>query len=244
MRIGVYVDGYNLYYGGRAICGRGTTGWRWLDLRSLASRVVQQEAPWSPATQFRIVYCTARISGKDNPSGVQDQDVYLRALKAANAVDVIEYGNYVARVTKAPLATPGKKGKPVLTKPAWPVMVKDGASGLDVPDGIFMASISRREEKGSDVNVATHMIWDILHKDVDAAVVISNDSDLRLPVQQARTIVPLGLINPSRSYPAGALNGQPSDGVGGHWWYQLTQGDFAHCQLANTVGSLRKPAGW
>ena len=36
MKVGVYVDGYNLYYGGRGICGRGVPGWRWLDLRSLA----------------------------------------------------------------------------------------------------------------------------------------------------------------------------------------------------------------
>jgi hypothetical protein len=37
VRIGVYVDGFNLYYGGRGLCGRGTPGWRWLDLRALAT---------------------------------------------------------------------------------------------------------------------------------------------------------------------------------------------------------------
>ena len=37
MRVGVYVDGFNVYYGGRGLCGRGTAGWRWLDLRALAS---------------------------------------------------------------------------------------------------------------------------------------------------------------------------------------------------------------
>ncbi|HEY7200404.1 MAG TPA: NYN domain-containing protein, partial [Candidatus Dormibacteraeota bacterium] len=31
MRVGVYVDGFNLYYGARGLCGRGTAGWRWLD---------------------------------------------------------------------------------------------------------------------------------------------------------------------------------------------------------------------
>lgn len=35
MQVGVYIDGYNLYYGARAICGRSTPGWRWLDLRSM-----------------------------------------------------------------------------------------------------------------------------------------------------------------------------------------------------------------
>jgi hypothetical protein len=35
VRIGVYVDGFNLYYGARGLCGRGTPGWRWLDLRGV-----------------------------------------------------------------------------------------------------------------------------------------------------------------------------------------------------------------
>jgi hypothetical protein len=37
MRVGMYVDGFNLYYGARGLCGRGTAGWRWLDLRALAA---------------------------------------------------------------------------------------------------------------------------------------------------------------------------------------------------------------
>lgn len=37
MRIGVYIDGFNLYYGARGLCGRSTPGWRWLNLRSLAA---------------------------------------------------------------------------------------------------------------------------------------------------------------------------------------------------------------
>ena len=40
MRVGAYVDGYNLYYGGRAVCGRGAPGWRWLDVRSLIGEAV------------------------------------------------------------------------------------------------------------------------------------------------------------------------------------------------------------
>jgi hypothetical protein len=47
VRIGMYVDGYNLYYGGRGLCGRGKPGWRWLDLRSLADRLVAQRSGWA-----------------------------------------------------------------------------------------------------------------------------------------------------------------------------------------------------
>ena len=42
MRVGVYIDGYNLYYGARGLMGgRGQAGWRWLDLRAMATRIVR-----------------------------------------------------------------------------------------------------------------------------------------------------------------------------------------------------------
>jgi hypothetical protein len=53
---------------------------------------------------------------------------------------------------------------------------------LDDPDAIFMVSVADREEKGSDVNVATHLLTDVCEQKIDAAVVISNDSDLALPI--------------------------------------------------------------
>jgi hypothetical protein len=52
---------------------------------------------------------------------------------------------------------------------------------------------------------------DVLTGVVDAAVVVSNDSDLAFPVSYARTRVPVCLVNPSPNYLAGALRGLPSD---------------------------------
>ncbi|MGL5827206.1 MAG: hypothetical protein ACRCYU_20680 [Nocardioides sp.] len=60
MRAGIYIDGFNLYYGARGIFGRSTAGWRWLDLRSLGERLIAQRSSW-PFTSTRVVYCTARI---------------------------------------------------------------------------------------------------------------------------------------------------------------------------------------
>lgn len=104
MRIGVYIDGYNLYYGGRGLVGRGTPGWRWLNPRALAEGIVAARSGWTAGQVTRVCFCTARISGVDNPGGARDQDVYLRALRAAGAVDVIEFGAYVHRVARSPLA--------------------------------------------------------------------------------------------------------------------------------------------
>jgi hypothetical protein len=107
-----------------------------------------------------------------------------------------------------------------------------------------MVSVARREEKGSDVNVASHMLLDLLYQRVDAVVVISNDSDLAFPIAQARDLVPVGLINPTQGYPAGALNDSPGRGAGRHWWYQLTAADLKAAQLPDPVGHIFRPAGW
>jgi hypothetical protein len=217
MRVGVYIDGFNLYYGAKFIMGgSGRPGWRWLDLRELSGNLVARQSGWACASVTRVVYCTARVKGALNSTAQRDQDVYLRALRLGNAVDACEEGVYVSRVAVAPLARKNAKGKPLLVGAGWPVMVKD-ALGADVVDARFMVSVARREEKGSDVNVATHLLIDIFEQRIDAAVVISNDSDLALPVRYARQRVCVGLVNPTKGYPTGALNGDPSDGVGGHW---------------------------
>lgn len=239
----MYVDGFNLYYGARGLCGRSVSGWKWLDLRMMAHALIENHSGWHGPFTTRVVYCTARISGVDNATGAQDQDTYFRALEAADSLDELALGSYVARVAVAPLATKDRKGRPVLTNPGWPVMVRSGA-GSDESAATFMASVARREEKGSDVNVASHLLLDALEGAIDGAVVISNDSDLEFPIKRMRQRLPIGTINPTRSYPAGRLNGAPSDGVGGHWWYQLTASDVRAAQLTPEVGSLRKPSDW
>src|SRR5665811_1018928 len=137
MRVGVYVDGFNLYYGGRDSCGKGTPGWRWLDIRGLSDDLIGRRRNWQEATVERIVYCTARISADSNPDGANEQDIYLKALTAGDIVDLIEYGHYVARVKTAPLATGNKSGKPVLTTARWPIKVQDQDAEA-VPDARFM----------------------------------------------------------------------------------------------------------
>ena len=243
MRIGVYVDGFNLYYGARGLCGRGTPGWRWLDLRGLATDLAGGRTSWTAAQVERVVYCTARIDAAGNPSGHADQDVYIKALLAADSVDHIEYGTYVARVRTAPLAVKDPQGRPQLVEPAWPVVIQDGL-GRPVEGAVFMVSYANREEKGSDVNVAAHLLLDVLGGAIDGALVISNDSDLRFPLEQARLHVPVGVVNPSRNYLAGDLRGDPTVGAGGHWWARLSCSDLKKHQLPDPAGRYRRPEGW
>ena len=240
MRVGVYVDGFNLYYGGRSIFGRGTQSWKWLDIRALSSKLVAARQGWAGATIERVVYCTARVDGLANPSNPLDQDVYLRALIASGSADHIEYGYYVTRVKRGALAESRGKSIHYLDQNGAPL----SASARPVVVGV-----AQREEKGSDVNVAAHLLLDCLTGVVDAAIVISNDSDLAFAIQTARTKVPVGVVNPSPNYLAGALRGKPSDGVGGHWWYRLTDVDFLSSQLPDPIADgqrapLTKPITW
>lgn len=244
MRVGVYVDAFNLYYGGRAHFGSGAPGWRWLDVRALATRLVANTGSrWPGAHVERIVYCTARISANDNPDGARDQDVYLKALAAAASVDHVEHGFYTSKVKVRPLATPDRKGRPVLVRPGLPILVKDRSGAADA-GATFMASVADREEKGSDVNVATHLLLDVLQRRVDAVIVISNDSDLAFPVRSVRQHVPVGMVNPGTKQMAGALRGLAADGVGNHWWRRLNTADFLASQLPDPVRAYGRPADW
>jgi len=48
MRVGVYIDGFNLSYGGKFLCrAEGVAGWRRLDLRALTTRLISQQSPWT-----------------------------------------------------------------------------------------------------------------------------------------------------------------------------------------------------
>lgn len=243
VRVGVYVDGYNLYYGGRQLCGRGTPGWRWLDIRALATDLIAAQTGWPDATIEKVIYCTARVGAGNSPQSAADQDAYLKALTASSTVDHIEYGHYTARTRKGLLATEDNKHRPQIHTADWPVKIQD-ADGNPVPDARSMAQFLFFEEKGSDVNVATHLTLDVIGGNIDAAVVISNDSDLRLPVVTAREIVPVGLVNPRGGIIAGDLAGKKTDGVGNHWFRKLGADDFLIHQLPAEIAGYHRPTGW
>lgn len=141
------------------------------------------------------------------------------------------------------LATEDMKGRLVIHTSRWPVMVRD-SEGKPVRRARFMVSYLREEEKATDVNVASHLLLDVLTGQVGAAIVISNDSDLRPPTRLARQRVPVGTVNPRRNPTAGDLQGDPDEGVGNHWWYRFTEDDFRSCQLPETVGPYRRPPDW
>lgn len=81
----------------------------------------------------RVVYCTAVIDAATNPSGYNDQDIYLRALPAASGVDPVAYESYVARVKYAPAG--GQGGEPIRRPATRPPSVAGNGSGCQRQSG-------------------------------------------------------------------------------------------------------------
>lgn len=243
MRAGVYIDGFNLYYAGRDRFG-GKPGWRWLDMRGFVCRAIEKW--WPDAVVDRVVYCTARVDASTTPDKARDQETYLRALRESRSVDWIEFGQFIDRRIVRPLAVANGKKAPRHVSPRWPMKVK-GSGGDHIQDATFMVSVANREEKGSDVNLATHALLDVLDGGVEAIVLVSNDSDLALPLSRLRDRgCPTGVLNPRDTAIAGRL--RPDDkfrGSGIHWFERAEDNDFLLNQLSDPSGKGRvKPAHW
>jgi hypothetical protein len=103
------------------------------------------------------------------------------------------------------------------------------------------------EEKGSDVNLASHLLIDGFRARYDLAVVISNDGDLKEPVHFVRDEhkAHVGILNPhpNRSW---ALS--PRDLPRGSFYKPIRKGTLKASQFADELhdvsGPFRKPGGW
>ena len=189
------------------------TSWKWLDLPALFAAVLQAQHDIA-----KVKYFTARVSSMpDDLSKPQRQDVYLRALCQYRPEVEMHFGHFLSHRVRAPLARP-------------------------MPGAQRSVEIVRTEEKGSDVNLAVHMLNDAWLDACDCAVVVSNDSDIaeamRLVRQQHEKRI--GLLTPGTRKPSQQL---------------LKQADFARhirpgalraSQLPDPIPgtNIRKPARW
>ena len=117
------------------------------------------------------------------------------------------------------------------------------------PNGKQFAWVRDREEKGSDVNLATHLLVDASRGDCDIAVVVSDDGDLLEPIIQARKVFGLtvGVLNPQtwrvrNERPNLALQKQAN------FYHPIREGVLGACQFPATLrdskGTITKPLTW
>jgi len=166
----------------------------------------------------KIKYFTALVSARPNdPDQPVRQQLFLRALGTLPKVSV-HLGHFLTHpVTMALVVPPGQPQQ--------------------------YAKVIKTEEKGSDVNLATHLLHDAHMGRFDVAVVISNDSDLLEPIKLVRQELhkQVGILNPQT---------KPSRALLPHIDFikQIRTGTLKTAQfpskLSDRHGTFTKPAGW
>ena len=132
------------------------SSYRRLDMKALFINILQ------PKNQIqKIKYYTARVSARpDDLDAATHQDIYLKALELHIPELTIIEGRFLQRQVRMKLAEP------------------IGAREY--------ARVIKTDEKGSDVNLAVHMVHDGWKNLYDCAVVCSNDGDLSEAVRIVR----------------------------------------------------------
>lgn len=164
---------------------------------------------------LKIKYCTARVVPRSNDSNIHiRQEAYLRALQTLPNVEII-FGTFLTHVVKMPSAKDPRQ----------------------------LLKVIKTEEKGSDVNLASHLLFDACQNAYELAVVISNDSDLVEPIRLIRKHLrkKVGLLCPQnsrgseiRKYASFCMPFNERD---------LAKAQFPE-QLQDMTGHFHKPPSW
>lgn len=153
-QVHAYVDGLNLYY--RAL--KPHAGLRWLDLAAFLGHFLLPQEELA-----RVHYYTAPVSGLKDAGAPIRQQAYIRALRSLECVEV-HYGNFMRKQLCRPLV----HRIPLIHPP---------------PDDDQYVLVHSSEEKGSDVNLAAHLIRDAFQAKWHSALVVSADTDLVEPIR-------------------------------------------------------------
>jgi uncharacterized LabA/DUF88 family protein len=173
----VYIDAFNLYYG--ALKGK---PYKWLDLAKLCELLLPKN------NIQKIKYFTALVGSRPDRTGSDMRQLaYLRALGTVPNLAIIK-GHYLSHPARMPTYASYQRA-------------------LQKKGKIEFVQVLKTEEKGSDVNLASHLLHDGCRKEYEVAVVISNDSDLLEPIRivKEELKIPVGVINPGQIHPSQVL---------------------------------------
>lgn len=176
----------------------------------------RQELPQHTVTRIR--YFTALVKPRPNdPRQPQRQQVYIRALETIPGLTV-HYGRFLDSEVWMPVA-----GSP--------------------PSTAQKVRVTKTEEKGSDVNLASMLLCDGFDGEYDLAVILSNDSDLSMPIELVRKKLKkaAGILSPNRRY------GSELRRVA-TFFQPIQEASLAASQFPPTLvdanGTITKPTGW
>jgi hypothetical protein len=170
-------------------------------------------------------YFTAKVSAlPGNPGQPIRQMTFWRALRTLPNFEIIE-GDFRTRKVMAAVVSP--------------------------PPNFI--EVFKTEEKGSDVNLAAHLIRDGFLNRYECAIVVSGDSDLVTPVRMVRVELkkPVGVLNPQRLSGPNCRAPRKNAGLqqaasfyqNGVTWAQLLAAQFPTL-MTDSHGKFHKPATW
>lgn len=194
------------------------TSYKWLDLHRLFTKVLPAEC------DIRCIkYFTTRVSGEPaDPSKPQRQESYLRALKKSTPNLEIYYGHFLRHRVRLPLA------KQV---------------GIQ-----RMANVIKTEEKGSDVNLAAHLVNDCWLNAYDCAVVVTNDSDVAEAIRlvKQRPNKKIGLVSTIVTAVSGRRKVSWELRQHADIFRRIRQSALRQCQLPESIPgtNIHKPPQW
>ena len=215
----VYIDGFNLYYSLK------NTPYKWLNIEALTQSILSSS--WHKI--IKIQYFTAYTPFSKS---AQRQDLYLRAVATLPNVEII-YGKFKKRHIK---------GVPLINNPQQLQQVKQII-------GTNTMQFLKYEEKETDVNIATHIIYDCCKKNIQSIVLLSNDTDLKLPLWYARKKLKkrVIIVTPTEKNKNGAIvpmkTHQDLQKISNKT-ISLTEQDLKNCQFPNVVNEIHKPKSW
>ena len=168
MKVNLYIDGFNLYYG--MLKG---TPYKWLDLEKFADTIVA-----SDIEVVAIKYFTARIKTfPHDPDKLLRQHYYLEVLSTLPRVQIIE-GFYTKHKIKMPF-------------------YKEPCISCDKADGMASV-VRLEEKRSDVNIATEMILDAMLDNNVDAFTLVSGDSDLAGPVSAIRYKLkkPVAVYNP------------------------------------------------
>ena len=222
LKLFTYIDGFNLYNG----CLKGSP-YRWLNLHTFA----QQLRPTDEI--LKVKFFTARLHQRlQDPDQPKRQIIYWRALRTIDSIEIIE-GQFLTKATRLPDVADIDRIKAqhdagANTRGIWPIM----------------HHVYRSEEKGTDVNLAVHLVNDAHLNRFDGAVVVSNDSDLVEAVRIVRDVIhkPVFVFHPHSPTPSFKLKQVATR------FREVAEAHLSASQfpatLSDAKGIISKPESW
>ncbi|ROQ00927.1 uncharacterized LabA/DUF88 family protein [Rathayibacter sp. PhB93] len=190
---------------------------KWLDLARLRDLLL----PTFDVVRVRYFTAMIRATLGTDPQAPVRQQTYVRALRTSPRITVHE-GTF--RIDRRIM-------------PVHPARLDDGGRLVTV-------GVRKTEEKGSDVNLAAHMLVDAFRGEAETFFLLSNDSDFTEAFRMVRDEAggEIGLISPTERPSASLLAVAPAH------IRKICRGALERSRFPEVLhddrGVLRRPAAW